>query len=98
MRFLRHVKGNRCICPHLLNPAQYVAHAKKREHLVRQGYDELNWQLKRLRAAAADGKLYFVLGAGIGAAYGLVGWRELLLALMRASGRVRLPDDYRSAL
>lgn len=63
---------------------------------MRQSYDELNWQLGRLRAAAADGKLYMVLGAGVSAAYGLLDWRDLLLELMQATGRLRLPEDHRS--
>lgn len=60
-------------------------------------YDELGWHLKRLRRAAGEGKLVFLLGSGIGTPYGLPNWRRLLIALMEETGRLRLPRQRTAA-
>ncbi len=59
--------------------------------MVDHSYDELEWHLKRLCRAAGEGKLVFLLGAGVSTSYGLPDWRRLLIALMEETGRLRLP-------
>lgn|GEM_PF-1757699 len=59
--------------------------------MAHQSYDELEWHLRRLRAAYAAGKLIFVLGAGINRDFGFPDWGELLVKLVRRCGRLQHP-------
>jgi hypothetical protein len=52
-------------------------------------YDDFVWHLKRMSRAQRDGRLLFVLGAGINAAYGLPSWDLLIQQLL--GGCSRLP-------
>src|SRR4051794_13677202 len=64
---------------------------KKGRWVGHHSYDEIGWHLKRLRRAAGEGKLVFLLGAGVSMPYGLPDWRRLLISLMEETGRLRLP-------
>jgi hypothetical protein len=61
--------------------------------VVAQSYDELEWHLRRLRYARREGKLVFLLGAGINTEYGLPDWSQMLVALTEESHGLR-PAEY----
>lgn len=51
-------------------------------------YDEFAWHWRRLGQVARDGRLVFVLGAGINYSYGLPLWSGLIEQLLIESGRM----------
>jgi SIR2-like domain len=51
-------------------------------------YNEYAWHFRVLADAQREGKLVFVLGAGIGRPYGLPDWSQLLADLLLNSGRL----------
>lgn len=55
-------------------------------------YDELEWNILRLRHACDEGKLVFLLGAGINTEYGLPNWSGMLVRLTQESGRLHAPQ------
>jgi hypothetical protein len=56
-------------------------------------YDELEWNIYRLGHACDQGKLVFLLGAGINTEYGLPRWSEMLIRLTTNSGRLHTSQD-----
>lgn len=69
-------------------------------------YQEYAWHFRVLADAQRDGKLVFVLGAGVSVPYGLPNWQQLLANLLLDSGRMprlatrtsETPDKERDAL
>lgn len=55
-------------------------------------YDELEWNILRLRHACDQGKLVFLLGAGINTEYELPSWSDMLVRLSQDSGRLHAPQ------
>ena len=56
--------------------------------MAHESFDELHWYLRRLRYSREEGKLVFVLGAGINKEYGLPDWGQMLVRLMENCGKL----------
>jgi hypothetical protein len=56
--------------------------------LAHQSFDELHWYLRRLRYARQEGKLVFVLGAGVNSEYRLPDWSTMLVQLTQDCGKL----------
>jgi hypothetical protein len=59
--------------------------------MAHQSLDELEWYLRRLRYAHREGKLVFVVGAGINKEYGLPDWAQMLVQLTAGCGKLHTP-------
>jgi hypothetical protein len=64
--------------------------------VAHQTFDELEWYLRRLQYARKEGKLVFVLGAGINKEYGLPDWAETLVRLTKRGGKLDALAEQRS--
>jgi hypothetical protein len=63
---------------------------KQGEAVAHESFDELHWYLRRLRYAHRQGKLVFVLGAGMNKEYGLPDWGQMLVRLTEKCGKLHM--------